>query len=149
MQASFIVVFIKIKLLKGFLCLEFFFSKMDEIQKHFINKILHFLFQQNRILIKKNIFCFTHKKEKVNQNHSSIIFIVKMTFRLKCCPQNDQVMIVFTKPNLQLTKEGGVRCRQNNLNQIKSKYSVGRFQFIPEFHLKKKKKSVKTFLKYK
>lgn len=66
-----------------------------------------------------------------------------MTFQLKCCHQNDQVMIVFTKPNIQLTKDfsgggGGGRYRQNNVNQIKSKYSIGRFKFIPESHVKKK-----------
>lgn len=68
MQASFIVVFIKIKMLKDFCVWSFSFSKIDKIQRHFMNKILRFLFQQNRILVKKNRFiCFAHKKEKVNQ----------------------------------------------------------------------------------
>lgn len=129
--------------------MEFFFSKMDEIQKHFINKILHFLFQQNRILVKKNIFiCFTHKKEKVNQNHSSIIFIAKMTFQLKCCHQNDQVMIVFTKPNLQLTKEvGGSGVDKTILTKSSLNILLEDLNLSLNFMLKKKK--VKTFLKYK
>lgn len=74
-----------------------------------------------------------------------------MTFQLKCCHQNDQVMIVFTKPNIQLTKDfsgGGGGAGIDKTMLTKSSLNIPLEDLNLSLNLMLKK-SVKTFLKYK